>query len=147
MKWNNNTCRHDCFFFLFTYLIYPNFGDNNIVEICILKILINIYKELFSNNLNIVKIGIWKLLEKYKNYNFDLTTAKTYYKQFNSFLHTINLLNGIPEFSLQLNSFERYNLPTEHIKTSICYNPIIEININILNLIKNKSEIRRRFIY
>ena len=49
----------------------------------------------------VLKNGIWELLEKYKSKKFDLCTEKTYYKKFNSFLQCINLLKDNLNFCIR----------------------------------------------
>ena len=56
-------------------------------------ILKNIIEEL-SGGLDMLnsKINIWEIWKKYKSENFDVTTSNKLYKQFNSFIQTIKLL-------------------------------------------------------
>ena len=60
--------------------------NHNIVDNPIIKILYNISNELMYGNENVLKYGIWVLMEKYQSNEFNVINKKSYYKLFNSFI-------------------------------------------------------------
>ena len=150
LNWKNNSCRYDVFFFLFTYIILEDIKNIDKFENDNINILKNISTELLMAHDRILEDGIWDLLNNYKTQFFDLTTSKEKYKEFNSFLQCINLLNNDPIFCIKYSTIEGCSICKNQIIKENYFQPFIDLNeedlknnidlnVKLNNILKNIS--------
>ena len=128
LRWKNNSCRYDIFFYIFSFIILNDIENKNNFENNNIDILKNISIELINANPKILEGGIWNLLNNHKTLFFDLTTEKEKYKQFNSFLQCINLLNNDSLFCIKYTTMEGCLICNTQIMKENYFQPFIELN-------------------
>ena len=129
LVWDNNSCRYDTFFFLYTYAIGLYLSEYKLTsENLIFKQIEKIRKILVKGNINIYKNGIWKILKDNKIPEMDLTTDLNYYKRFNNILQAINLLKEIDLFCFRYKVYEGCSLCKTPVESYQFLPPSIEIN-------------------
>ena len=97
--------------------------------------------ELLQGGNEVLKNGIWELLEKYKSKKFDLCNEKTYYKKFNSFLQCINLLEEYMNFCIRYKVTEGCSICKSPVTSERYYIPFLEISKEQLISKKSISEL------
>ena len=71
LKFNEYSCRHDSFFFLYCFVLYPRLKD--IKDNVIIKMYNLMVKEILKMDLDELNKGVWDLILNYKNKEFDLS--------------------------------------------------------------------------
>ena len=82
--YNSFSCRHDSFFFIYSYAIYEEVKD--IKNIDVINGYNMISKALLKMNSEELNNGIWGILNIYKNSKFDLSK-----KEFKKFLYNYSI--------------------------------------------------------
>ena len=128
LRWKNNSCRYDIFFYLFSFIILNDIENKEHFENNNIAILKKISTELINANPKLLDGGIWNLLNNHKTIFFDLTTEKEKYKQFNTFLQCINLLNNDSLFCIKYTTSEGCPIYNTQITKENYFQPFIELN-------------------
>ena len=138
LRFNNFSCRHDSFFFLYSFIIYPTM--KNIKNDPILNIYNKIANSILTSTTEELNKGIWNILSNNKNQYIDLTSEG--FKKYYTVLQDIQFLKNKPEFCIKykkLKGCSSINCSKEYIITeyfSPCINfsdeYIIQYNIPTL---------------
>ena len=142
LRWNYNSCRYDTFFFLYYFQLYKEIKNINNYDNQNINIINNIVEEIsdldmFNNN-----ISVWELLKKYKTDNFNVTTSNSLYKQFNSFIQTIKLLEKEGLFCIKYHTLEGCSNCKLPISKENFYIPYIEYSeLDLVNKISLDNKI------
>ena len=139
LKYNNYSCRHDSFFFIYSFIIYPKLKDvkdNNIINMYN-----SISKEILKMDLTQLNNGIWNLILQYKNNEFDL--SKYGFKQYYTVLQHLENMKNNKYFCIEYEMLRGCNTPNclppesvkEYFSTSINFNEDYITQYNITYLI------------
>ena len=130
LKWDNNSCRYDSFFFLFFTNIYKFFTDtkvlnrnNNISDI--IKLI-----ELIKNSVKTLNINIWEIAENNKNLSMDILNVKNGYKDPFHIHNVFNWFKGNDLFCITYNINKTFSICFKLENENKIDSPLISINKN-----------------
>ena len=107
MKFNNYICRHNSFFFIYCFVKYlrlKDINDNNII-----RMYNSISKEILKMDLSELNRGIWDLIIKYKNKDFDL--CKYGLKEYYTVLQHLELMKNNKNFCIEYEIYRGCSTP------------------------------------
>ena len=112
------SCRHDSFFFFYSFIIYPLLKNKKNEPI--IEVYNKITNEILTSTKEDLNNGIWNILFNNKNNYIDLTEEG--FKQYYTVLQDIQFLKNIPNFCIKYKKLEgcsSNNCTNEIIKTRI----------------------------
>lgn len=91
-SWNNNSCRYDSFFILYTFIIKPYLDKLKLIPAGDIIDYLNKLSNLAINlNQDFFELGIWDFFNKNKNNFYDFTSETLFYKKQATFYHLLDL--------------------------------------------------------
>ena len=139
LRFNMFSCRHDSFFFLYSFIIYPIMKNNKIDPI--IYIYNKISNSILTSKKEDLNKGIWNILSNNKNQYIDLTLEG--FKRYYTVLQDIQFLKNKPEFCIKYKKIEgcssinctKENIITEYFNPCINFSDEYIIQYNIPTLL------------
>ena len=106
LRFNMFSCRHDSFFFLYSFIIYPilkKIKNDPIIDICN-----KISNTILTSTKKELDKGIWNILSRNKNKFIDLTVER--FRKYYTVLQVIQFLKNKPDFFIKYKLIEGWSI-------------------------------------